>query len=148
MSKQGQKGRVSLDRALSKLGMSSRTEAKALIEGGRVRVHGSIEKNPARMVNPDTAHIEIDGKKAERSGTRLIIFHKPKGVLTTKRDPEGRKTIYDVLPSSFAGFIRSEDWISTPQGCFCSPTIPDFRVISPIQRIGFCGSTLLAFRGK
>ena len=103
MSKQGQKGRVSLDRALSKLGMSSRTEAKALIEGGRVRVHGSIEKNPARMVNPDTAHIEIDGKKAEKSGTRLIIFHKPKGVLTTKRDPEGRKTIYDVLPLELHG---------------------------------------------
>jgi 23S rRNA pseudouridine2605 synthase len=55
------------------------------------------------MVNPDTAHIEIDGKKAEKSGTRLIIFHKPKGVLTTKRDPEGRKTIYDVLPLELHG---------------------------------------------
>ena len=50
-------GRVPLERALSKLGFASRTEARALIESGRVKVHGSLEKNPLRPVNPDTAHI-------------------------------------------------------------------------------------------
>jgi len=101
MSKPGQKGRVSLDRAISKLGLASRAEAKSLIEEGRVKVHGSIEKNSSRLVNPDTAHIEIDGHKAIKNRTRLILFHKPKGALTTKRDPEGRKTIYDLLPVEF-----------------------------------------------
>jgi 23S rRNA pseudouridine2605 synthase len=98
------KGRVPLERALSKLGRASRTEARALILEGRVKVHGSVERNPARPVNPDTAHIEISGEKAVREESRLIAFHKPKGVLTTKRDPEGRKTIYDLLPSEFQPF--------------------------------------------
>jgi len=55
-------------------------------------------------VNPDTAHIEIDGHKAEKERSRVILFYKPKGVVTTKRDPEGRKTIYDVLPEALHSF--------------------------------------------
>ena len=99
-----QKGRVSLERALSKLGLASRGEAKELIQAGRVKVHGSVEKNPARQVNPDTAHVEVDGAKVTRAQKRLILFHKPKGVITTKSDPEGRKTIYDCLPAEFKTF--------------------------------------------
>jgi 23S rRNA pseudouridine2605 synthase len=94
-------GRVPLERALSKLGLCSRAEAAELVLSGQVKVHGTIEKNPTRMVNPDTAHIEIQGKKAAKSETLLVLFHKPKGVVTTKRDPEGRKTIYDVLPEEY-----------------------------------------------
>ena len=99
-----QTGRVPLERALSKLGFASRTEAKALIESGRVKVHGSLEKDPKRMVNPDTSHIVVDGQKAEKAESRLFLFHKPKGVVTTKRDPEGRKTIYDFLPPELHSF--------------------------------------------
>jgi len=96
-----QLGRVPLERALSKLGLCSRAEAAQKITSGQVKVHGTVETNPTRMVNPDTAHIEIQGKKAERSETILLLFHKPKGVVTTKRDPEGRKTIYDLLPEEY-----------------------------------------------
>lgn len=104
MSKAPKKGRVPLVRALSKLGLASRTEAKLAIEAGRVKVHGSIETNPARLVNPDSAHIEMDGAKVSKSATRVILFHKPRGVLTTKRDPEGRKTIFDLLPTELSTF--------------------------------------------
>ena len=104
MSKGVKKGRVPLFRALSKLGLASRTEARIAIESGRVKVHGSIETNPDRLVNPDTAHLEIDGAKAAKSHARVVLFHKPKGVLTTKRDPEGRTTIYDLLPQELAAF--------------------------------------------
>ncbi len=99
-----QKGRVSLERALSKLGICSRTEAREWIELGRVKVHGSVERDPVRQVNPDTAHIEVDGLKAIRDVERLILLHKPTGVLTTKRDPEGRPTIYNLLPPEFHSF--------------------------------------------
>lgn len=92
------KGRVSLVRALSKLGFASRTEATSLILDGQVKVHGSVEKNPARLVNPDTAHIEVRNQKIRKEQRMVVLFHKPKGVLTTKRDPEGRPTIYDHLP--------------------------------------------------
>jgi 23S rRNA pseudouridine2605 synthase len=103
-SQNQKKGRVTLDRALSKLGFSSRKEARLLIESGRVKVHGVVEKGPERMVNPDTAHIEVDRAKITRAETMLFIFHKPKGVVTTKRDPEGKKTIYDFLPSELKSF--------------------------------------------
>ena len=104
MTKTPQKGRVPLERALSKLGLLSRTEARQLIELGGVKVHGSVETNPFRMVNPDTAHIEVSGQKAKRGASQLFSFHKPKGVVTTKRDPEGRKTIYDFLPENLQTF--------------------------------------------
>ncbi len=75
-----------------------------MIVDGQVKVHGAVEVNPKRMVNPDTAHIEISGKKVGKEKSVLLLFHKPKGVLTTKRDPEGRKTIYDVLGAEFSTF--------------------------------------------
>ncbi|NDG85276.1 MAG: rRNA pseudouridine synthase [Proteobacteria bacterium] len=99
-----QKGRVPLERALSKLGFASRTEARNLIESGKVKVHGSFETDPARLVNPDTAHIEVLGTKAVKAASRVVLFHKPKGVVTTKRDPEGRRTIYDLLPEELRSF--------------------------------------------
>ncbi len=97
-------GRVPLYRALSKLGKASREEAKALILSGKIKVHGIVERNPNRMINPDRAHIEIAGIKAVKDEVRLILFHKPAGYLTTKRDPEGRPTIYDLLPQDLFSF--------------------------------------------
>lgn len=98
------KGRVPLVRAISKLGISSRNEAESLIVAGRVKVHGKVEMDPKRMVNPDSAHIEIDGEKASKEEPQIFIFHKPVGVLTTKKDPEGRKTIYELLPPELQSF--------------------------------------------
>lgn len=97
-------GRVPLYRALSKIGKASREEAKELILSGKIKVHGAVEKNPNRMINPDRAHIEISGQKAVKEDPRLILFHKPPGYLTTKRDPEGRPTIYDLLPEDLHTF--------------------------------------------
>jgi 23S rRNA pseudouridine2605 synthase len=92
-------GRVPLFRALSKLGKASREEAKTLILEGKVKVHGKVETDPHRMINPDRAHIEIQGSKVTRDSTKIVMLHKPVGYLTTKRDPEGRPTIYDLIPS-------------------------------------------------
>jgi pseudouridine synthase len=97
-------GRVPLYRALSKLGKASREEAKSLILEGKVKVHGAVELNPNRMINPDRAHIEIFGLKAIKDEPKLILFHKPVGYITTKRDPEGRPTIYDLLPKEYFSF--------------------------------------------
>lgn len=91
------KGQVPLERALSKLGLASRTEARALVRDGRVAVDGHPVTDPLFEVVPERARIEIDGRHAERPRPVTILLHKPRGVVTTRSDPEGRPTVYGCL---------------------------------------------------
>jgi pseudouridine synthase len=86
-----------LDRVLSKAGLGSRTEARAWIGGGRVRVNGLLVQTPEYWVNPKTDKILLDDKPIELVERRYVLLNKPKGYLTTYKDPEGRPTVYDLL---------------------------------------------------
>jgi 23S rRNA pseudouridine2605 synthase len=96
---------VSLDRALSKLGAASRSEARALIAAGRVRVNGRVITNPAVRVVPESARLMIDDAAIRRAPWRMIAFHKLRGTITTRHDPEGRATIFDALGEAGAGLV-------------------------------------------
>jgi 23S rRNA pseudouridine2605 synthase len=88
---------VSLERALSKLGMASRSEARMLVLAGRVSVDGRVVRDPANAIVPERARIAIDGEAREAAAALTVLLHKPRGVVTTRRDPEGRPTAYALV---------------------------------------------------
>lgn len=100
-----------LDRILSKAGLGSRTEARSWIGSGRVSVNGRVIQTPDHWVNPLRDKVLLDGKPLERAERRYILLYKPKGYLTTYRDPEGRKTVYDLIPkvNEFVGTVGRLD---------------------------------------
>lgn len=82
---------------IARAGACSRRDAEAWIAEGRVAVNGKVLTSPAIALGPDD-QISIDGAAlAERQRTRLFLFHKPRGLVTTNKDPEGRTTIFDYL---------------------------------------------------
>jgi 23S rRNA pseudouridine2605 synthase len=91
------RGTVSLERALSKLGLATRTEARALIRDGHVRIDGRLVRNPGAPFTPERITVTIDGRERTRPAPVTIALHKPRGIVTTRRDPEGRRTVYDLI---------------------------------------------------
>jgi 23S rRNA pseudouridine2605 synthase len=87
-----------LERVLSKAGIGSRTEARKWIGAGRVKVNGKVEGDPNRWVDLERDRVAFDDKPLQKAEQVYLLLHKPAGYLTTYRDPEGRPTIYDLLP--------------------------------------------------
>ena len=90
--------RLTVDRLLSKLGIASRGTSRDWIRAGRVCIDGRIVHDPATWVLWPKDTVSIDGRPVQDSVKRFLLFHKPKGVITTHSDGKGRKTIFDVLP--------------------------------------------------
>ncbi len=90
--------RATLDRLLSKLGLASRSAAQAWILAGRVSVNQRVIRKPDTWVSWPDDQVSVDDRPVREETRRFILFHKPKGVITTQDDEKGRKTIFDVLP--------------------------------------------------
>jgi 23S rRNA pseudouridine2605 synthase len=92
-------------KVMARAGLCSRREAEAWIAAGRVAVNGKTLASPALNVSPrDT--VTVDGKPLplpER--TRLFRYHKPRGLLTTSRDPRGRPTLFEKLPAGLPRLV-------------------------------------------
>ena len=86
----------------SKRGIGSRTDARSWIGAGKVRVNGKIVKDPDHWVDLERDRITLDGKPLQTAARLYILLYKPKGYLTTYRDPEGRPTVYDLVTDAGA----------------------------------------------
>lgn len=98
--------KIRLNKAIASRSKFSRREADRLIADGRVNIARKVITDLATMVYPDE-EIFVDGKRLAPKSEEftVIVYNKPKGELVTKRDPEGRRTIYDSLPSRFSHFM-------------------------------------------
>jgi len=85
-------------KAIAHAGLCSRRDAEAWIAAGRVAVNGKVLATPAHVVKPSDK-ITVDGKPLpEAQSVRLWRYHKRRGLVTSHRDPQGRKTVFDSLP--------------------------------------------------
>lgn len=98
-SQEGKGKRIGLARALSKLRYCSRSEAFSLIREGRVRLNGTMPRNPETPARPGIDRIEVDGKQARAAERVYLMLNKPRGMVTTAHDEKGREAIYSLLPN-------------------------------------------------
>lgn len=91
---------IRIAKRVAESGVTSRREAERLIKAGRVKIDGALVDTPVQFVT-DEQIITIDDEPIGKKSAKVVIwkFHKPRGVLTTKRDTQNRKTVFDCLPA-------------------------------------------------
>ncbi|MGY3455850.1 23S rRNA pseudouridine2605 synthase [Bradyrhizobium sp. LM3.4] len=133
-------------KVLSRAGLASRRDAEEMVTQGRVAVNGRVINSPALDITSNDV-VTIDGKPMpERERTRLFLYHKPRGLMTTHDDPEGRPTVFDNLPEGLprlisigrldfnteglllltndGGLARARSSCRTPAGCAAIASAP------------------------
>jgi len=92
-------------KVMARAGLASRREAEAWIAEGRVSVNGQVISSPALNVTPADRIVVDDAPMPRRERTRLFLYNKPRGLVTTHSDPDGRPTIFSALPKKLPRLI-------------------------------------------
>ena len=89
---------VRLQKLIATAGVASRRAAETLMREGRVTVNGAVVATPGSRANPETDDIRVDGRRLSLGGPRrYLLLNKPRGVVTTRDDPQRRRTVMDLL---------------------------------------------------
>ncbi|MEI2297041.1 pseudouridine synthase [Ensifer sp. MJa1] len=131
--------RVTIARALSKLGYCSRTQAEKLVLGGRVSIGGRKTTDLSQWVDIDSDRIAVDGKAVLAEEKTYLMLNKPRGLVTTRHDPEGRPTVFDCLKdidSTFLSPVGRLDKASEGLLLFTNDTVLAQRLLDPETHLG------------
>jgi 23S rRNA pseudouridine2605 synthase len=134
---------------VSKLGLASRSEARGLIAAGRVTVDGRAVRNVLAPVDLERARIAVDGVERPRPRRLVIALHKPRGVVTTRSDPQSRPTVYTLISEApgrvvpvgrldfatsglllFTNDTRFADWLTDPRS-----SVPKVYLVTVRRRV-------------
>ncbi|MEM9289082.1 MAG: pseudouridine synthase, partial [Pseudomonadota bacterium] len=92
-------------KVLARAGIASRRGVEAMIAERRITLNGAVVMTPATLVQ-DTTGIAVDGKAVGVAEERFVYrYHKPSGLITTHKDPQGRRTVFDALPKSLGRVV-------------------------------------------
>lgn len=107
--------KVPLCRALSKLGFVSRTQARAMIEAGEISVEGKPCRDPDQLISMETTRIFHHDTLIKAEQLCVIMLYKPKGVITSRKDEQGRATVYSFLPPDLQNLhcVGRLDWATS-----------------------------------
>jgi 23S rRNA pseudouridine2605 synthase len=97
---------VRLQTYLARAGVASRRASEELIAAGRVFVNGVSVTAPGTKVRPGVDRVAVDGQPVEEQPTTWLALHKPRGYVTTRHDPYGRKTVYELIPERYHGLFH------------------------------------------
>src|ERR1041384_1655773 len=91
--------KLRLNKVLAQAGLTSRRGAERLITDGRVAINGVVTRELATLADPEVDVVTVDGRPLPRSGAlRYLLLHKPRGYVTTVRDPQGRPVVTELVP--------------------------------------------------
>ena len=97
---------VRMHKFLSRAGVASRRASETLIEAGRVAVDGRVVTEMGTKVDPEASVVEVDGERVRIADPEWVLLHKPPLVVSTRRDPRGRRTVYDLLAPEHEGLVH------------------------------------------
>ena len=118
---------MTLDRLLSRFGVASRGVARKAIVDGRVRLNGRVVRDPESWVTPGEDKVQLDGQRLRPERKVYLLFYKPKGVIVSRGDPSGRRTIYDYLAEAAHPDNQPGSRRSTSRKAATTPQPPPHR---------------------
>jgi len=106
---------VRLQKFLAECGVGSRRKMEQFIIEGRVRINGQVVTELGRKINPDVDRVEVNRRPVHAAPKGIMLLNKPRGVVSTLSDPEGRRSVADYLTKHYSSYfpVGRLDWDST-----------------------------------